>query len=263
MVTICADTIDDDGGAQAMPGGSQEQQPRAIDAGLGREGQSEKQHDKEVSDHAQRAQQQLQGLADDRAAARGKRARAWEIIAAGRSTRCCRRRRRGRIAEVEIAGIDPVPLEQCLDADQLRFDRIAQRGGLLRDGGAAKEDHARQKAGEHQTDNGEAQPMRQPDDMAEHRGHGVESDTKQHAGEDQKQGRGEIPGEHQQRCKCDDADAADRYRPCEITAGGKTILSRACHLVSFLDQFANTVSSNAPGIKHRTGGRMANSGIAE
>jgi hypothetical protein len=51
--------------------------------------------------------------------------------------------------------------------------------------------------------------MRQLDNAAEPVGHGVERDAKQHSGKDQKQGRGEMPGEQQQRCKCNDADAAD------------------------------------------------------
>ena len=132
--------------------------------------------------------------------------------------------RRG-LAEIEIAGVDAVSLEESFDVDQLRFDRVAQRGGLLRDRGAAEEDHARQQASEHQADDRQPQRMRQPDDAAEQIGHGVERDAEQHAGKDQKQRRGEIPGEQQQRGESDDADAADRYRPCQITTGGTTIIN--------------------------------------
>jgi len=71
----------------------------------------------------------------------------------------------------------------------------------LRDGGAAEKNHPRQQACEHQTDDRQPQRMRQFDDAAEQIGHGVERDTQQHSGKDQKQRRGEIPGEQQQRCK--------------------------------------------------------------
>ena len=48
-----ANTVHDDGGAGAMPGGRHEQQAVAIDAWLRGEGKSEKQDNKEVSDRAQ------------------------------------------------------------------------------------------------------------------------------------------------------------------------------------------------------------------
>ena len=93
-----ADAVDDHGGAGAMPRRRHEQQPLAIDARLRREGQPEKQHDKEISDRAQGAQQQFEGLADDRAAAGGERAGAGKIMrrAARRRRRCRRSRRRAR-----------------------------------------------------------------------------------------------------------------------------------------------------------------------
>ena len=128
-----------------------------------------------------------------------------------------------RVAEFEIAGVDAVPLQELLDGDQLRLDGVAQHGGLLRDGGAAEEDHAGQQRREHQADDGQPQRVRQLDHAAEHIGHGVERDAQQHAGEDQEQRRGEIPGEQQQRGKADDADAADRYRPCQIVASLQTV----------------------------------------
>ena len=183
--------------------GTMNNRPVSIDARLRCEGQSEKQHDKEISDRADRAEQEFQGLAYDRAAAGGDRAGAWKIMC--RSARRCAGPTNppsaAGIAEIEIAGVDPVLLKEGLDADQLRFDRIAQHGGLLRDGAAAEEDHARQQAGEHQTDDRQPQRMRQPDDATEQLGHGVERDTEQHSGKDQKQRRGEIPGEQQQRCE--------------------------------------------------------------
>jgi len=103
---------------------------------------------------------------------------------------------------------------------------------LLHDGGATEKDHARQQAGEHQADNRQPQRMRQSDQAAEHIGHGVERDTEQHSGKDQKQRRGEIPGENQQSGKCDDADAANRYRPCQIVAGRMAMVSRDGHIDS-------------------------------
>jgi len=115
----------------------------------------------------------------------------------------------------------------------LRFDRIAQHRCLLRDGGAAEENHAGQQPREHQADNCQPQRMRQAGNVAEQFGHGVERDAEQHSREDQKQRRGEVPGKQQQGCKCDDADAAHRYRPCQIVAGRNTAISRDCHIDSF------------------------------
>ena len=113
----------------------------------------------------------------------------------------------------------PLLLQEGFDVDELRLDGVAQHRGLLRDGGAAEKHHARQQARQHQADDREPQRMRQPDHAAEQVGHGIERDAEQHAGEDQEQRRGEIPGEQQQRRKRDDADAADRYRPGQIVAG--------------------------------------------
>ena len=170
----------------------------------------------------------------------------------GRRAGRCRRRRirrlRGGIAEVEIAGVDAVLLEEGFDVDELRLDRVAQHGGLLRDGGAAEKDHARQQAGEHQADDRQPQRMRQPDDAAEQFGHGVERDAEQHAGEDQEQRRGEIPGEQQQRGEQHDADAADRDRPGQIVAGLQPIVSRNCHVdSSLLRSCAHSFAKRGPG----------------
>ena len=93
--------------------------------------------------------------------------------------------------------------------------------------------------------------MRQPDDAAEHIGHRVERDTEQHPRENQKQCRSEIPGEQQQGREYDDANAADRYRPCQITANLKAIVGRTCHFGSFQVNSSGTVSPNVPGIKRR------------
>ena len=79
----------------------------------------------------------------------------------------------------------------------------------------------------------EPQRVRQLDDAAEQVGHGVEGDAEQHAGKDQEQRRGEVPGEQQQGGEQHDADAADRYRPRQIVAGLKTIVSGSCHVDSF------------------------------
>ena len=54
---------------------------------------------------------------------------------------------------------------------------------------------------------------------AERIGQRVEADAEQHAGEDQEQGGGKIPGEHQQCREQHDADAADGDRPGQIGAG--------------------------------------------
>src|ERR1700722_15607098 len=155
------------------------------------------------------------------------------------------------VAEIEIAGVDPVLLEEGLDADQLRFDRIAQHGCLLCDGSAAEEDHARQQAREHQTDDRQPQRMSQPDDATEQLGHGIERDTEQHSGKDQKQRRGEIPGEQHQRCKQHGSDTANRYRPSQIVAGFRTIVSRKCHADSSPVRSDNSLSANPSRIKRR------------
>ena len=141
--------------------------------------------------------------------------------------------RRRQAAEIEEAGVDAVPFQKALDVDQLRFERVAQRRGLLRDRGAAEEDDARQHACDHQADHRQPQRMRQPHDAPEQIAHGVEGDAEQHAGKYQKQRRGEIPGEREQGGEQHDADAADRYRPRQIVAGLKAIVSRTCHVDSF------------------------------
>ena len=73
---------------------------------------------------------------------------------------------------------------------------------------------------------------------AEQVGHGVERDAEQHAGKNQEQRRGEMPGEQQQGGEQHDADAADRYRPRQIVAGLKAIVSRTCHVDSFSQNIA-------------------------
>ena len=162
------------------------------------------------------------------------------------------------VAEIEIAGIDPVLLQECLDGDELRFDRVAQHGRLLRDGGAAEEDDARQHRREREADDHQPQRMRQPDQAAEQIGHGVQRDPEQHSREDQEQRGGERPGEHQQRCEQHNADAADRYRPSQIAAGGNTIISRDSHVGSFTQRgsaplFRQTRPGSSPRKRPRQG----------
>ena len=55
---------------------------------------------------------------------------------------------------------------------------------MLGDSGAAEKDHSRQETRKHQAYNREPQRMRQPDDAAQHRGHGVKRNAKQHSRED-------------------------------------------------------------------------------
>jgi hypothetical protein len=75
--------------------------------------------------------------------------------------------------------------------------------------------------------------MRQPHHAPEQVAHGVEGDAEQHAGKQQEQCRGEVPGEGKQGSKQHDADAADPYRPRQIAAGLKAIVSRTGHVDSF------------------------------
>jgi hypothetical protein len=78
MVIICAisqrssvspDPVDDDGCAGAMSRRRHVQQSVAVDAWLCGEGEPKKQHDEEISNRAHGAEQQFEGLADDRTAA--------------------------------------------------------------------------------------------------------------------------------------------------------------------------------------------------
>jgi hypothetical protein len=52
-----------------MPCRHHEQQPVAVNARLGGEGEPQEQHDEEIADAADNAEENLEGLADDRAAA--------------------------------------------------------------------------------------------------------------------------------------------------------------------------------------------------
>ncbi len=159
---------------------------------------------------------------------------AWGVALGGRRGII---RRRRQAAEVEEAGVDAVPFQETLDVDELRLERVAQRRRLLGDRGAAEKDDARQHARDHQADHRQPQRMRQPHDAPEQVAHGVEGDAEQDAGKYQKQGRGELPGEREQGGEQHDADAADRYRPRQIVAGLKAIVSRTCHVDSFSREY--------------------------
>jgi hypothetical protein len=79
---------------------------------------------------------------------------------------------------------------------------------------------------------------------------GIEGDAEQHASKDQEQRRGEMPGEQQQRGEQHDTDAADRYRPCQIGAFLKALVSRTRHVDSFSQNIVAAVfRQNAAGIK--------------
>ena len=161
------------------------------------------------------------------------------------------RRRGDRLPKSKKLVSMPFCSRKALTLTSCDLMRVAQHRRLLGDGGAAEEDDARQHAREHQADDRQPQRMRQPDDAPEQVAHGVEGDAEQHAGKNQKQGRGEMPGEQQQGGEQHDADAADRYRPRQIVAGLKAIVSRTCHV----DSFSQTLLApplfrqNAAGIK--------------
>ncbi len=89
----------------------------------------------------------------------------------------------------------PVLFEERLHGDDLRFEGVAQNGGLPSDGRSAEEHDARQKAREHQTNQRKAQRVRAADHLFQKMRHGGEGDAKQHAGEHQKQRGRVIPGE--------------------------------------------------------------------
>ena len=71
------------------------------------------------------------------------------------------------------------------------------------------------------------------DVAAEAQGHGGLRGAQQDDGIGQAQGGREIAGEQQQCGEQHDADAADRYRPRQIVASLKPIVSRCCHVDSF------------------------------
>ena len=194
----------------------------AVDSRLCGEGKPEKQHDEEVSDRADGAEDELQRLADDRTAARCERARARQVVLhVGQGCRACRRcggagrvRRNG--IEIEIARIDAVRLEERLEIHDLRFDRAAQCGRLLGDGGAAEREDTGHHRREQQADQEEARRMRPRHHLLELVRHRGQRHAEQHAGEDQEQGRGEFPGEDQERGEADGQNAADGDGPGEI-----------------------------------------------
>ncbi len=144
----------------------------------------------------------------------------------------------------------PFRSRKSLDVDELRFERVAQRRRLLGDRGAAEKDDARQHARDRQADHRKPQRMRQPHHAPEQVAHGVEGDAEQDAGKYQEQRRGKLPCEREQGGEQHDADAADRYRPRQIVASLKAIVSRTCHVDSLSRMIARPVfGQNAPGIK--------------
>src|SRR5579872_2102151 len=129
-----------------------------------------------------------------------------------------------RIGEIEIAGVDAVAVEEGFHSDELRLDRIAQRGCLLRNGRAAEKNHTGEQSGKHNTDDGKPQPVWCRKDAAEQVGEGVERHAEQHAGKDQKQRRSERPGKKHEACEGDGGDAANREGPGEVASRLKTII---------------------------------------
>jgi hypothetical protein len=113
----------------------------------------------------------------------------------------------------------PFLSRETLDADELRFERVAQRRRLLGDRGAAEKEDARQHARDHQADQGQPQRMRQPHHAPEQVAHGVEGDAEQDAGKYQEQRRGEVPGKGEQGGEQHNTDAADRDRPRQCGEG--------------------------------------------
>ena len=242
--------------ARAMLRWRHEQQPVAVDAWLHGEGKPQKQHDKEVSDGAHGAQYQFQALAEDGAAARGDGAGARKVMRCGAGVAGAGavrkvRGRCGQISEIEKTGIDAVLLQECLDVDELRLDRVGQHRRLLRDGGAAEENHPRQHAREHQADHGQPQRMRQPDDTPEQIAHGIERHAEQHAGKNQEQGRGEMSRRTaktlrtaRRRCRRPISPTPDRCGPEARSSAGAFMLIPSRCVVD-----APLFRQNATGIK--------------
>ena len=191
--------------------GAMNNRPVAVDARLHGEGQAQKQHDEEVADRAHGAEQHLQGLADDRAAARGDARRRSGRLCVGAGARR-RRRRRIAMARPELPRSKKLVSTPFSSRKALTFTScdlivllstvaccamVVPPRKTTPDSSAAS---ARQTIVS-RSECGSA------DDAAEHVGHGVERDAEQHAGKDQEQGRGEMPGEQQQRgeqrrCRC-------------------------------------------------------------
>ena len=229
-----------------------EQQAVAIDARLGREGEPEKQHDEEIADRAHGAQHQFQALAEDRAAAGRDACRRWE--ACGRRRRSGRRgivRRRRQAAEIEEAGVDAVPFQERLDVDELRFDaccsarssagrwwcRRGRRCPTTCPPAPGRRWSSRSACGSRTT-----RPSRLLMALS-----ATPSSTPAKI-------RNSVAANYQvnseQGGEQHDADAADRYRPRQIVAGLKAIVSRTCHVDSFSQNVAEPVfGQNATGIK--------------
>ncbi|MHC2195942.1 hypothetical protein ACVJF1_008575 [Bradyrhizobium diazoefficiens] len=131
------------------------------------------------------------------------------------------------------AGVDTVGVEKGLHVGDLRPDGLAEQRGLFGDGGAAEIGDACEHQGQRDADDRKPHCVRQVHAAAECIGQRVEADAEQHAGEDQEQGGGKIPGEGEQRRDQHDADAADRDGPGQVAAGPGSFISGNCHVVSF------------------------------
>ena len=172
--------------------------------------------------------------------------RLWVVAGPGAASPACQLQTR-LFREVEIAGVDAVFLQERFDVHQLRLDRVAERAGLLGDGGAAEDHDTGQDSRQRHAHDGEPQRVRQLGGPAEQVGHGVEGDTEQHAGKDQEQRRREGPGEQQQGCEQHDADAADGDCPRQIVAGLKTVVSGSFHVDSFASVCPHSVAKTRSG----------------
>ena len=218
-----ADAVDDHGGAGAMSGRRHEQQSVAVDARLGRKGQPQKQHDEEVADRADGAEQQFQGLADDGAAAGGERAGAGQVCGVGA-------RRRAGAASSE-AGADRLPKSKKLvsmpfcsrkaltltSCDLMVLLSTVACWAMVAPPRKTMPDSMPASARQTIASRSGCGSLHQ---AAEQVGHGVEGDAEQHAGKDQEQGRGEIPGEQRaarrtarRRCRRPISPTPDRCGP--------------------------------------------------
>ncbi|MGY3649902.1 hypothetical protein ACVWW2_005193 [Bradyrhizobium sp. LM4.3] len=124
-------------------------------------------------------------------------------------------------------------VEEGLYVRDLRLDGLAQHRSLIGNGSAAEIADTREHYGQRGADDREPDRMGQVNAPPKRVGQRVEANAEQHAGEDQEQGGGKIPAEHQHCREQHDADAPDRDRPGQIVAGPGPFISGNGHIGSF------------------------------
>ncbi len=195
-----------------------------VEAGLGGEGQPEEQHDEEVADGADGAEQQLEA-SGSRSPRRWRRARRRSATAVrgrcGAGAGCIGADEAAEVALPRSKKLVSMPWlsRKVLTLRDLRLDGLAEQPRPARRWWRRRDRQrppaprpARRRRSPSRTGCGRC--TRRPSALVS----ALRRDAQQHAGEDQQQGGGKIPGEDQQRREQHDADAADRDGPGQIVA---------------------------------------------